>query len=58
MNVGDKIRNMSDEELLNFLTEDNNFVYTRCKICKYSNGCHMDKKECIEGVKYGLTKEI
>lgn len=54
MYVGDKIRNMSDEELLDFLLNDGDFIHTRCKVCKYNRGCTMTEKECVEGVMLGL----
>ena len=60
MTKGQKIRLMSDKELTEFLVKDvgaGGFIYARCKICTYNNGCGMTESECREGVLKGLIKD-
>ena len=57
MTNGDKIRQMSNEELKDFLIEDY-YMYARCKVCKYQDGCGTTISECEEGIKAYLESEV
>ena len=60
MTNGQKIRFMSDKEMAEFLVKDVGngcWMYARCKICAYNEGCGTTERECREGVLKGLMKD-
>lgn len=57
MTNGDKIRQMSNEELLNFFrTIINDF--SGCIVCKYKNCSECAHERCAEGIKAYLDMEV
>ena len=57
MTNADIIRNMSDEELFKFLTQELNVISTCC-ICDYGGCGPGDNYDCQEGVMSWLASEV
>ena len=57
MTNADRIRNMSDEELFEFLTRTMNVLDT-CAVCVHAFCCCSYLYDCDEGVREWLKSEI